>query len=87
MDKRRTHISEIIGSNPMSGTIKAHSAIISFRNNLAHLVEHLNFNLDVVGSIPTSITFAPCIWLISSEEQNAALSRQRSGVRVPYKSP
>ncbi len=58
MDKRRTHIPEIIGSNPMSGTIKTHTAIILFRINLAHLVEHLTVNQTVVGSIPTIYSFA-----------------------------
>lgn len=79
MDKRRTHIPEIIGSNPMSGTIKAHSAIISFRNNLAHLVEHLNFNLDVVGSIPTSISFAPCICPRSQAAKTSASHAEDPG--------
>ena len=57
----QSHKLRVVGSNPTPGPIKAYSAIISFRNNLAHLVEHLNFNLDVVGSIPTSISFAPCL--------------------------
>lgn len=66
MDKRRTHIPEIIGSNPMSGTIKTHTAIILFRINLAHLVERLFFKQYVVGSTPTIYSFASCICHCSS---------------------
>ncbi len=42
------------------------------------------FNLEFAGSYPARVTI---IWRISSEEQNASLSRQRSRVQVPYTSP
>lgn len=39
---------------------------------------------EFVGSCPTRVTI---IWRISSEEQNASLSRWRPRVQVPYTSP
>ena len=52
--------------------------------SLAQLVEHLAVNQRVSGSSPEG---GANIWRISSEEQNASLSRWRSRVQVPYASP
>ena len=51
--------------------------------SIAQLGEHLPYKQRVIGSSPIVPTIRPG----SSVGQNASLSRQRSGVRVPFGSP
>ena len=60
---RHPHKVEIVGSTPTHRNHKDAYSNYSFRINLAHLAEHLAFNLVVVGSIPTIYSFASWICL------------------------
>ena len=56
--------------------IKTHTAIFSFENILAHLVEHLSVKQNVVGSIPTNISSASCyICACSLAEKHSTFNR------------
>ena len=71
---------EVVGSNPTRRThVKTHTAIYSFRINLAHLVEQLSVKQCVVGSTPTIILYASCIWPYRLRVRTGALQAPDPG--------
>ena len=66
---------------------KTHAAIFSIRKFLAQLEEHLSVKQNVVGSIPTKLSFASCIRRGSLSGLSAGLKNQRILVRLQPPAP